>query len=145
MVAISIFSLFLWVVKNILKIDSQGWFNNFSAIYQLITLVLIIVAILAAAPVHSSSEFVWFSFHNSTNMPNVGYVSLLGMLTCLYGLSGYESSSQMSEETFNASVVAPKGMVNGVIAAIFTGMFFMLGLLYAMGGDIEGTVNGRTD
>jgi amino acid transporter len=33
MVAIAIFSLFLWVVKNILKVDSQGWFNNFSAIY----------------------------------------------------------------------------------------------------------------
>jgi amino acid transporter len=36
-------------------------------------------------------------------------------------------------------------MVNGVIAAIVTGMFFMLGLLYAMGGDIEGSVKGISD
>jgi amino acid transporter len=78
-------------------------------------------------------------------MPNAGYVCMLGMLTSLYGMSGYESSSQMSEETANASIAAPKGMVNGVIAAIITGFAFMLGLLYAMGGNIEGTVNGLTD
>lgn len=103
------------------------------------------MAILAAAPERSSSEFVWFSYYNTTGMPNVGYVCLIGMLTSLYGMSGYESASQMSEETANASVAAPKGMVNGVIAAIFTGFAFMLGLLYAMGGRIEDTVNGITD
>jgi amino acid transporter len=78
-------------------------------------------------------------------MPNAGYVAMLGMLTSLYGMSGYESSSQMTEETQNASIAAPKGMVNGVLAAIVTGFAFMLGLLYAMGNNIEGTINGMTD
>jgi amino acid transporter len=66
------------------------------------------------------------------------------MLTTLYGMSGYEAGSQVSEETTNAQMSAPKSIVNGVIAAILIGFAFFLGLLYSMNGNIEGAVNGLT-
>jgi amino acid transporter len=144
MVGIAIGSLALWAIKNILKVDSQGWFNNVSAIYQVASTVVIIIAIIAATPERSTSEFVWLSYYNSTGMDNSFYVCLLGMLTCLYGMSGYESSSQMSEETTNASVAAPKGMVNGVLAAIVVGLAFWIGTLYAIGSHLDYVLGNTT-
>ena len=51
----------------------------------------------------------------------------------------------MSEETQNAQVSAPKGIVQGVIAAIITGLAFFVGLLYAMNERIENTLEGITE
>jgi amino acid transporter len=99
MVAIAIGCMFSFAVKNIAKMDAQGWFNNASAVYQLLSTLVIIIAIVAAAPERSSSKFVWGGYYNTTGMDNVGYVVIIGLLTTLYGLSGYEAASQVSEET----------------------------------------------
>ena len=98
-VAIAIGCMFSFAVKNIAKMDAQGWFNNASAVYQLLSTLVIIIAIVAAAPERSSSKFVWGGYYNTTGMDNVGYVVIIGLLTTLYGLSGYEAASQVSEET----------------------------------------------
>jgi amino acid transporter len=79
-------------------------------------------------------------------MDNTYYVMIIGLLTTLYGMSGYEAASQVSEETQNAQVSAPRGIVNGVIAAILTGLGFFIGLLYAMNENIDYTLeNGPSD
>jgi len=85
--------MFSFAVKNIAKMDAQGWFNNGSAIYQMISTLVIIIAIVAAAPERSNSEFVWASYYNSTGMPSAVYVCIIGLLTSLYGMSGYEAAS----------------------------------------------------
>lgn len=136
--------LFSFVIKNLAKMDTQGWFNNGSAIYSLVSTVIIIVGIIAAAPERSSSEFVWTGYYSDVGIDNVGYVLIIGSLTTLYGMSGYEAGSQVSEETENAQMAAPKGIVNGVIAAIILGFVFFLGLLYSMNGNIDATLNGVT-
>ena len=99
MVAIAIGCMLSFAIKNIAKMDAQGWFNNASAIYQMVSVFVIIIAIVAAAPERSSSTFVWQGYNNTTGMDNAGYVCIIGLLTTLYGMSGYEAASQMSEET----------------------------------------------
>ena len=49
-VAIAIGCMFSFAIKNIAKMDAQGWFNNASAVYQGVSTLVIIVAIVAAAP-----------------------------------------------------------------------------------------------
>ena len=68
----------------------------------MVTTLGLIIAIVAAAPERSSSEFVWTSYYNTTGMDNAYYVMIIGLLTTLYGMSGYEAASQVSEETQNA-------------------------------------------
>lgn len=68
----------------------------------MVSTLVIIIAIVSAAPERSSSEFVWTKFYNTTGMNSAVYVCIIGLLTTLYGLSGYEAASQMSEETQNA-------------------------------------------
>lgn len=144
-VGVAIACLLSWVIKNTAKVDAQGWFNNISAIYQLISTLVIIIAIIAAAPARSTSDFVWLEYNNTSGMDNKFYVCLIGTLTTLYGMSGYEAGSQASEETTNARVSAPKGIVNGVIAGILVGLAFFLGLLYAIDNNIDAVLNGLTD
>lgn len=91
--------MFSFAIKNIAKMDAQGWFNNASAVYQLVSTIAIIVVIVAVAPERSSSQFVWTGYHNTTGMDSTAYVLIIGLLTTLYGLSGYEAASQVSEET----------------------------------------------
>jgi hypothetical protein len=59
----------------------------------MVSTLVIIIAIVSAAPERSSSVFVWTKFHNTTGMPSVIYVCIIGLLTTLYGLSGYEAAS----------------------------------------------------
>ena len=137
MVGISIACMLSWVIKNIAKMDAQGWFNNVSAIYQFASIIIIVVAIIVAAPQRSSSEFVWTGYYNASGYDNTAYVCAIGLLTTLYGMSGYEAGSQTSEETTNARVSAPRGIMWGVIAGILTGLPFFLGLLYSINGNID--------
>lgn len=108
----------------------------------MLSTLIIIIAIVWVAPTRSSSTFVWTGYYNTTGMDNVGYVCLIGLLTTLYGMSGYEAASQVSEETQNAQVSAPWGIVQGVIAAIVTGLAFFIGLLYAMDENYDSALNG---
>lgn len=54
---------------------------------------MIIIAIVSAAPERSSSKFVWTGYYNTTGMDNAYYVCIIGLLTTLYGMSGYEAAS----------------------------------------------------
>lgn len=50
---------------------------------------------------------------------------------CLFAFSGYEGGAHMAEETVNATISAPKGIIYTCIASALTGFFYIVGLLYA--------------
>jgi amino acid transporter len=56
---------------------------------------------------------------------------MIGLLSCLFAFSGYEGAAHMSEETTNATLSAPKGIIWTCIATAITGFVYLLGLLYA--------------
>jgi amino acid transporter len=114
-----------------MRVDHQGWFNNASAIYQIASTLIIIASILIFSPELSTNKFVWTHYNNDTGMPNVLYVSCIGLLMCLFSFSGYEGGAHMAEETKNAASSAPRGIVLTCIVTAFTGLVYIIGLLYA--------------
>lgn len=117
-----------------MKLDQQGWFSNFSAVYQFLSTVLMIGLVVYVSPTLSDNEFVFAKYNNDTGFTGEGYVyyiCLMGVLMSLYGLSGYESGAALSEETQDAGTAAPKGMIEAVVASCITGFVFIIGLLYA--------------
>jgi amino acid transporter len=93
-VALSIGISALWAVKNCARVDQQGVFNNFSCLFQMLSTVVIVATLFLAAPLRSSSEFVWTSTYNKTGMDHMGYVVLIGILMSLFSFSGYEAGGQ---------------------------------------------------
>ena len=137
-VTIAIFILMCWAVKNALRLDKQGSFNNFSAIYQFSSTILVIVLLIGASIPDkiSSHEFVWTTFHNETGFDdnkkaNVLFICLIGVLMSSYGMSGYESGATLAEETKNASREAPRGIIKALLLSSLIGFIFIVGLLYA--------------
>lgn len=120
----------LWALKNLMRVDHQGWFNNASAFYQIGSTIIVIICILIVSPQLSTSKFVWTHYNNETGMPNAFYVCCIGLLMSLYSFSGYEGGAHMAEETKNASASAPKGLVLTCIATAVTGLIYIAGLLY---------------
>jgi amino acid transporter len=137
-VVASLVILVIWSIKNRLRIDHQGWFNNFSAIYQVLSTVLVVAVIFIYSPNLSSHDFVFTRFHNETGYTSTSYVSLLGLLMSLYGFSGYEGGATMAEETSNPSHSAPRGIIYSCLASGITGLLFIIAILYGAQGDIAG-------
>lgn len=100
---------------------------------------------MLVAPSHSTSEFVWTEFYNNTHINSVTYVCMIGLLMSLFSFSGYEAGAHMAEETVNASSSAPKGILFTCLCTTITGFIYIIGILYAINGNIAGINHGQTN
>ena len=84
--------------------------------------VVVIVAVLLIVPKHHQSVgFIFFHFNNSTgaNFPgDIIYVFLIGLLLAQYTFTGYDASAHMTEETRNAAVAGPRGIVMSIVVSL---------------------------
>ena len=91
---------------------------------------MVVLVIFLISPRLSSSEFVFTKFNNDTGFENTAYVSILGLLMAMYGFSGYEGGAHLAEETNDANVSAPKGIIYSCLLSALTGIVFILAVLY---------------
>lgn len=95
--------------------------------------VAIIVGVLAFVPDrHQSASFVFTHFENTTGWSSAAYVFLIGLLMAQYTFTGYDASAHVAEETRNASVAAPKGIVNSVLVSLVAGWALLLAVTFAI-------------
>jgi amino acid transporter len=80
---------------------------------------------------------VFGEFNNETGIQSTLYVALIGMLFVSFSFSGYEGGATLAEETKNASVSAPKGIILTIIVSSIVGYIYLLGLLFAMQSNIQ--------
>jgi len=62
-----------------------------------------------------------------------------------FSFSGYESGATMAEETKQASISAPKGIVFTCIIAAVIGFIYIVGLLFAMNENIQFVLRNGTN
>ncbi len=98
--------------------------------------VLVIVATLAIVPAHhQSASFVFTKFVNDTGFHGWGsavYVFFLGLLVAQYTFTGYDASAHMTEETHNASIAGPRGIVMSIVVSLIAGWILLIGLTFAI-------------
>lgn len=56
------------------------------------------------------------------------YVMLIGLLNAQYTLTGYDASAHMSEETHNAEMSAPRGIIWSVIVSVIAGFILLVAM-----------------
>lgn len=106
--------------------------NSISVWWQLAGVALI-VGLLTFAPVqHQSAEFVFTHFNNGTGFGNGLYVCLIGCLLAGYTFCGYDASSHLSEETRQAQIAAPQGIVRAITVSWIAGFVLITGMLFAI-------------
>jgi amino acid permease (GABA permease) len=95
--------------------------------------VAVIVGVLAFVPDnHQSASFVFGEFVNNTGWQSSLYVALIGLLLAQYTLTGYDASAHMTEETRDASISGPRGIVMSIVVSVVAGWVPLIGLTFAI-------------
>ena len=106
--------------------------NNVSVWWHIIG-VAVIVLVLAIAPSHhQSASFVFTHFVNNTGFGSKFYVVLLGLLLAQYTFTGYDASAHMTEETRDAAVSGPRGIVMSILVSLVAGWVLLIGVTFAI-------------
>ncbi|KAI0804728.1 APC amino acid permease [Irpex lacteus] len=125
--------------------------NNISIWWHAIGTTALIIAVLSKAPIHRPAKFVFATFIDGTGIGGPGwsvraspaYVVVIGILMAQYSLTGFDASAHMTEETHNAAVAGPIGIIMAIGVSAVLGWFLILGLLFSI-QDLAGTVNSAT-
>ncbi|MEV6976949.1 amino acid permease [Kitasatospora sp. NPDC093806] len=130
--------LVLHALLNVLGVRVVSLLNSISVWWHLLG-VAVIVGVLAAIPSHHQSpSWVFTHFSNDTGWSSPVYVSAIGLLLAGYTFCGYDASAHLSEETKDARVAAPRGIVRAIWASLLTGFVLLAGLLFSV-QDYNGT------
>jgi len=127
--------LFIHGLLNTFGVSLVALLNDISVWWHL-TGVLIIVAVLFLVPKnHNSVSYVFTHFENQTgfSFPLAGaYVFLTGLLNAQYTFTGYDASAHMTEETHNAAISGPRGIVWSIVVSLFAGWVLLIGVTSAI-------------
>ena len=140
-VTIAIFGIVLFIhgLLNTFGIRLVSLLNQVSVWWHVVG-VAAIVLVTVVFNQHSRTDIgsVFSTFFNGTGSGGSNpewpgplflgiplYVSLIGLLNAQYTLTGYDASAHMSEETHNASISAPRGIVFSVVVSIIFGFILL--------------------
>jgi amino acid transporter len=109
--------------------------NNAAVATELIGILGLTVLLVIVAAVRGLGH--WSNLGSPGVVPHVGYYAWLGpfMLATLLGaytIVGFESASNLAEETQEPQKTIPRAMVRAVIASGVVGMAFLISLSYAI-------------
>lgn len=106
--------------------------SNVSVWWHLFGVLIIVVALFAVPSHHQSASFVFGHFVNNTGFGTPIYVFLIGLLNAQYTLTGYDASAHMTEETHNAAIAGPKGIVMSIVVSLVAGWILLVGVSFAI-------------
>ena len=89
-VGVSIVVLWIWTLLCFLRVDDIGFLTEAVAIFHILSMAIIIIALLIMSEKISSPSFVFEKFYNNTGSTNNVYVTFIGLATVLFAFIGYE-------------------------------------------------------
>ncbi|MEA5454746.1 amino acid permease [Sinomonas sp. JGH33] len=115
--------------------------SNVSAWWHIVGVAIIVGALWIMPTAHQSAAWTFTAWHNQTGWSFAPYVFFMGLLMAQYTYTGYDASAHVAEETKNASIAAPRGIVMSVVISIIGGWI----LLYSITAAIQdGSDDGLT-
>jgi amino acid permease (GABA permease) len=127
--------LFLHGLLNTFGVSLVALLNDISVWWHLVGVLVIVGALFFFAKSHQSPSFVFTHFVNNTGFSFGGaslYVFAIGLLLAQYTFTGYDASAHMTEETHNAAVAGPRGIVFSIIVSLFAGWLLLIGVTAAI-------------
>lgn len=106
--------------------------NNLAGCIHLVGF-LVVVIVLGVMSEKNTSHFVFLEVTNSSGWANDGVSWLVGLLSTVYPLLGYDAACHLAEEIPHASRNVPLAMVGSVTVNGFLGLGYCILLLYCTG------------
>ncbi len=124
--------LLVQALANTFTVQLVAVLNRVSVWWLVITMGLIVAA-LAVIPAHHQPASFATHFANNTGFTSSFYGGVLGLLVTSWTFTGFDGSFHMTEETVQATVNAPKGIMRAIGYSALSGLILMLALVYAIG------------
>ncbi|HVC78059.1 MAG TPA: amino acid permease [Candidatus Micrarchaeaceae archaeon] len=132
--------LFLHGLLNTFGVGLVALLNDISVWWHLVGVAVIFIVLFFVPAHHQSASFVFTKFVNNTGFNAPFYVFLIGLLLAQYTFTGYDASAHMTEETRNAAVAGPRGIVWSIIISLIAGWILLIGVTSAIQNyDVERT------
>lgn len=138
---------------NTFGVHLLGLLNTVSIWWHALGTTSLAIVCLAKAPKHQSAKFVFQHFVDNTAVDGSsigwgvrasdGYVAVIGILIAQYTLTGFDASAHMTEETHNAAISGPLGIVISICVSAVLGWFLIVALLFSI-QDYDTTVGSPT-
>ncbi len=133
-----VFLVFLVIIVSHAALNTFGvnlvsLLSSISAWWHVVGVLIIVGALWILPTKHQSVAWTLTGWHNETGWSFLPYVFLMGLLMAQYTYTGYDASAHVAEETRNASVAAPKGIVLSVLVSVIGGFI----LLYSITASIQ--------
>jgi amino acid permease (GABA permease) len=107
-------------------------FNDISVWWHVVGVLIIVGTLVFVPDHHQSTSFVFTKFVNNTGWGSGVYVALIGLLLAQYTFTGYDASAHMTEETRDAAVAGPRGIVGSILASLVAGWVLLIGVTFAI-------------
>jgi len=124
--------LLLHGILNTFGVSLVRLLSDVSAWWHLVGVAIIVLALTFVPDRHQSLAWTFTEFRNQTGWTSSVYAVLIGLLLAQYTYTGYDASAHVAEETKNASVAAPKGMVRSVWVSILAGWVLLVAVTAAI-------------
>ena len=106
--------------------------NDISVWWHLVGVAIIFLVLFFVPSHHQSASFVFTKFVNNTGFNVPFYVFLIGLLLAQYTFTGYDASAHMTEETHNAAIAGPRGIVWSIVISLVAGWILLIGVTGAI-------------
>ncbi|KAI6715537.1 GABA transporter [Diplocarpon mali] len=130
--------LTFWAVMIVAFLVNVFWAKHLDLINKICiywtsaSVIIIVVTILVMADDRRSAKFVFTHFDASASGWPAGWAWFVGLLQAAYTLTGYGMVASMCEEVQNPGREVPKAMVLSVAAAGFTGIIYLIPILFVL-------------
>lgn len=142
-IAIYAVVLFLHGLLNTFGVRLVAFLNDVSVWWHIGGVLIIVGALFIIPSHHQSASFVFTHFVNNTGWGSSLYVFLIGLLLAQYTFTGYDASAHMTEETQDADVTAPWGIVMSIVVSLIAGWILLIGVTAAI-QNYNGELNSAT-
>src|SRR5580692_10863174 len=106
---------------NTFGVQIVAFLSDVSVWWHVVGVLVIAIVLFFVPSHHASFGFIFTKFENQTTLGVPIYVFMLGLLMAQYTFTGYDASAHLSEETHNADLSAPKGIVSSIAISLVAG------------------------
>ncbi|MCI0687197.1 MAG: amino acid permease [Sporichthyaceae bacterium] len=125
-------ALLLHGILNTFGVRLVAFLNDVSVWWHVVGVAVIVVVLALVPDNHQSANFVFTEFVNQTGWSSTIYVTLIGLLLAQYTFTGYDASAHMTEETHNAAVSGPRGIVMSILVSLVAGYILLVAVTFAI-------------
>lgn len=99
---------------------------------SLISFLVILITVPAAAPSHSTAEFVFAHFHNATGWPSDGIAFLVGLINPNWVFACLDCATHLAEEVARPERSIPTAILITILIAFVTSWTYCIAMFFSV-------------